>query len=580
LSRQAHWAKECVARLQASKDASDRIAGNRLSQHMDNITAAMDIMDKLAQPSKSFSDISAPLTALIKAKVDFDSAIKCKLLGKFLIESVQDMLADGGSDNETRAFVEAISPFSAVDQAADDSDVGEKPFEGIAGLGAEASENDQFDPMKPKLRHIEGNMSSKCLLAEKILMNDVVPKLVGFGDAGLVKIALICQAMAHTYEEAIAGMAEAPASAQQILIVCRILEVVADSSTLNFDPEDIYTMVNDKSSATKSSLSDLAILLDGVPFWQARLADVCSMVQNDMQTVEDIRQHINLVPTWPNTFEVASCTQVLETLALIRKAQATSRAGLALRLERCTCDRLKETLRAFQANGNWDFNTVAPTTLLESILQVVRESFALWREAIFNEACVAAQAEHEKRQAALTIQQALELAVTLAGAEGIADDQAAKFESSMGALVGSPLEDTVANGFLDTARKMREKLSDHFPEIVNLARCSTAILDIIKGLERAPTTCEARSTACFEALFCTRRSPSTRPWGPILLLASLLTLIMQLCASSCSSTLASRMLRRTPTRRNTRSACRRSPPPPSPTSASSRRSRLSRWLRN
>lgn len=236
----------------------------------------------------------------------------------------------------------------------------------------------EFDPLKPCLKAIEGDLHTKCSQAVNIMVKDVLPKLLARCEDGIVKVATFAKSMVDLFEEEIAGIAETPEPAQETLTILRILHTMADPSVLNFDLDDLAPLAGG-GSQKKTAVSEFGALVGSNPFYTGRLNDVREVVQRGLPAVESMREYLAAIDSLPHRVEEPVCAKLLEVVQRIKEWQSTLRKGLTLSLENAVFAFVKDLIARIPANDNSTLERINLQTL-NTFGELLQAAYHIWRD--------------------------------------------------------------------------------------------------------------------------------------------------------------------------------------------------------
>ncbi|CAK0825079.1 unnamed protein product, partial [Prorocentrum cordatum] len=291
LKRHVGWARDCVKRIAGQGES---VKANHLTEHIDAIDLCMELMTELANEKVTFVSLSTILGKLVTKKVDFDSNIKSKLLGKRLFSSILAFSSGDTDDACIKEIVDTVMPFTvekldASQEVTCDDDGDEKM----------APDPEEFDPMKVSMATIDGSSDSRMTLLLSVLLKEIVPAVMQVDQAGQVAASRLCAAMLSRFEAGVAEMEEIPSAASDTLAVLRVMCALSDSTAdMDFDALDEFFLQQAKK--TKGALADLGVMI--------RLNEHWKEIYEELQTtIQDAREWM------PKIFKSAAQVKALKT---------------------------------------------------------------------------------------------------------------------------------------------------------------------------------------------------------------------------------------------------------------------------
>lgn len=392
LVRQRRWALECVARLRGSRATPEEFQqAMHLEEHLKLTDAAMTVMTNLS--ASGWDSLKAPLGELQAFEVDFPSSIKLKLLAKFILHLLPEVLDRDSSDDSMKNFVDILNPFGArSDLEHSDDELDEPKSQPAECDDAVAEGADEFDPLSPCLRLVEGSLATKCTQALNIWMKDVLPALFEFGEEGLLKVVVVAKLVIQQFESGVTPLSEIPQPALETLTVFRILHVVADASDIDFDPQDIQQLAISPQMDTKSQLAAFRSLIVASPAYSSRLADVQELVQNGMASVAELKELLASIGSLEKVASLPVFAKLTQAMKVVQHLLVSFRKGITIGLEKAVNSFLRTLVRTYTSDVQ---KGLAPLgdDILKAFLDLLNLAFDIWQEDMMK--CASAKINEE-----------------------------------------------------------------------------------------------------------------------------------------------------------------------------------------
>lgn len=208
-----------------------------------------------------------PKLEFLKAEgVDIPTSTKHKLLALRLRSFVPGIL-EKQQDEAMVGLIDVLNPF----------EVGHN--RSLTDANADAADQPQeviFDPLHPRMCHLEGSLLSKLIIAKRVFIHDLMRPLVDGGETSSSALLLLAKRMTAMYEEALEEIDEVPTPMEEMLCVCRTLESLLDVTTEQTNDREVERLSassTTKSGASSCAIDDAALLLRGSDYYNQLLSN-------------------------------------------------------------------------------------------------------------------------------------------------------------------------------------------------------------------------------------------------------------------------------------------------------------------
>lgn len=326
LKRNVAWAKDCAKRMATQGEA---VAANHLAEHIAAVELCMQLVTDLGHDKSTFGDLKDILSKIVEAKVDFDSNIKSKLLGKRLYSSVIAFGDEDADDSSIHELVSIMMPFKAEPPQMDHESIAQVSEDVVMEVSIE-----EFDPLSVSMATIDGTLDTRFALLLSVLLKEIIPAVMVVEATGQAASTRLCAAMLAKFEAGVEDEAEIPPTAVDALNVLRVMCALCDP-TANMDFEVLEEFYAAQGKKTKGALADLGVVLRSNEHWKPTYDELHRTLQDAKQWIPKMfkcREAIAGLKRNFSEFKLPNPT-VMEAFTIIKSIRSTLRTGSSHVLE-------------------------------------------------------------------------------------------------------------------------------------------------------------------------------------------------------------------------------------------------------
>lgn len=340
------------------------LQARRLEQRLELVRTAVLVTNTLAGSADDDDEAFAKnLQVLLDSGVDLPSTTKHRLLARRLTELVPKLIQDQ-ADHIMDELLQALDPFDPASRCTDDNGTKDPVL---------------FDALKPTVGQLDDTFHEKLILTRNIIINDLLRPLIEGGEEMSQAALRLVRSLGKAYEDGVEDLEEAPPSAEEVLLICRALEAILDTSALETNSAAVASMHNASKTESNSSLCDVGLMVRANEFYKKLFTEYLAFATATDEALPGVKSMHDDLDNLPDNSPdlTAKAMSIMEQLPKLR---VKMRPGSTYKLER-VCQQKLEAYGTFIKSTVKSVDSAEDLKVLENMIKAMQTAMSMWPSA-------------------------------------------------------------------------------------------------------------------------------------------------------------------------------------------------------